>query len=63
MPHLLDPRRIDAHATYLAALHELDALMAEEPDAMASHRIDELFALIEDYELRRPDRASRLTTP
>jgi hypothetical protein len=53
MPHLLDPRRIDAHTTYLAALHELDALMAEEPDSMASHRIDELFALIEDYELRQ----------
>jgi hypothetical protein len=58
MPHLLDPRHIDAHATYLAALHELDALMAEEPDAMASHRIDELFALIEDYELRQLPPAS-----
>ena len=53
MPHLLDPKCIDTHATYLAALHELDALMAEEPDAMANRRVDELFALIEDYELRR----------
>jgi hypothetical protein len=60
MPHLLDPKRIDTLNIYLAALDELDALMAEEPDASASHRIDELFALIEDYELRRPARASRV---
>lgn len=59
MPHLLDPRRIDTHGTYLAALHELDALMAEEPDATAGHRIDELFALIEDYELRQLTEAPR----
>jgi antitoxin component HigA of HigAB toxin-antitoxin module len=52
MPHLLDPKRIDKEATYRAALAELDALMEEEPDASAGHRIDELFALIEDYELR-----------
>lgn len=52
MPHLLDPKRIDTHATYLAALHELDALMAEDPDAAANRRIDELFALVEDYEYR-----------
>ena len=58
MPHLLDPKRIDNQATYLAALDELDALMAEEPDTCAGHRIDELFALIEDYELRRPDVAA-----
>ena len=56
MPHLLDPRRIDTQATYRAALDELDALMAEEPDVSAGHRIDELFALIEEYELRRPAR-------
>ena len=54
MPHLLDPNRIDTHATYLAALHELDALMGEDPDAAANRRIDELFALIEEYELRQP---------
>ena len=59
MSHLLDPKRIDTHATYLAALHELDALMAEEPDAMASRRIDELFALIEDYEMRQSMPGSR----
>ena len=59
MPHLLDPKRIDTQATYLAALHELDALMAEDPDAGADNRIDELFALIEDYELRQPTGRAR----
>jgi antitoxin component HigA of HigAB toxin-antitoxin module len=59
MPHLLDPRRIATHATYLAALHELDALMAEDPDASANRRIDELFRLIEAYELQPPEPASR----
>ena len=54
MPHLLDPKRIDNQVTYLAALEELDALMAEDPDTCAGRRIDELFALIEDYELRQP---------
>jgi len=53
MPHALDPTNIDTQARYLAALDELDALMAEEPDSSAGHRIDELFALIEDYELRQ----------
>jgi len=53
MPHLLDPKRIDTQATYLAALHELDALMDEDADAGANHRIDELFALVEAYELRQ----------
>ena len=59
MPHLLDPKHIDSESRYLAALQELDALMAEEPDACAERRIDELFALIEEYELRKPMRASR----
>ncbi len=59
MPHLLDPKRIDTLSIYLAAIDELDALMAEEPDTVSGHRIDELFALIEDYELRQPARASR----
>jgi hypothetical protein len=53
MPHALDPTHIDTQARYLAALDELDALMTEEPDSSAGHRIDELFALIEDYELRQ----------
>ena len=56
MPHLFDPNRIDDESKYLAALDELDALMAEEPDAGAERRIDELFALIEEYELRKPGR-------
>jgi antitoxin component HigA of HigAB toxin-antitoxin module len=59
MPHLLDPKRIDTQANYLAALDELDALLAEEPDTSAGHRIDELFALIEEYEMRQPAQASR----
>jgi hypothetical protein len=54
MPHLLDPKRIDTQASYLAALRELDTLMDEDPDAGANHRIDELFALVEAYELRQP---------
>jgi len=58
MPHLLDPKRIDNQTTYLAALDELDALMAEEPDSSAGQRIDELFALIEEYELRQPGSSS-----
>ena len=57
MPHLFDPNRINDESKYLAALDELDALMAEEPDAGAERRIDELFALIEEYELRKPGRA------
>jgi antitoxin component HigA of HigAB toxin-antitoxin module len=59
MPHLLDPKRIDTEAHYLAALDELDALLVEEPDTSAGHRIDELFALIEEYEFRRPARTIR----
>jgi antitoxin component HigA of HigAB toxin-antitoxin module len=59
MSHLLDPKRIDTQATYRAALHELDALMTEEPDAAANSRIDKLFALVEEYELRVPESASR----
>jgi len=58
MPHLLDPKRIETQSSYRAALDELDALMAEEPDAVAGNRIDELFALIEEYELRRPARVT-----
>ena len=39
MPHLLDPKHIATQATYLAALHELDALLAEDPDVAAHHRV------------------------
>ena len=60
MAHLLDPKRIDNETKYIAALEELDALMVDEPDAAAERRIDELFELIEDYQLREPARAARL---
>ena len=59
MAHLLDPKRIDSETKYNAALEELDALMDGEPDAAVERRIDELFDLIEDYQLRRPARAAQ----
>jgi hypothetical protein len=52
MPHLLDPRRLGDRKAYLAALDELDALMAVDPDTPAGRRFDELVALIEEYEAR-----------
>jgi hypothetical protein len=52
MPRPLDPSRIDTETSYLAALDELEALLAEDPDSPAGHRVDELVALIEDYEAR-----------
>ena len=57
MPHLLDPARLDCEAAYLAALDELDELMATDPDTPTGHRFDELVALIEEYEVRRERRA------
>ena len=59
MAHVLDPKRIDNESKYNAALEELDALMAGEPDACAERRIDELFGLIEDYQLRKLMRAPK----
>ena len=59
MAHVLDPKRIDNESKYNAALGELDALMAGEPDACAERRIDELFGLIEDYQLRKLVRAPK----
>ncbi len=53
MPHLLDPPRLDNEAAYLAALDELDLLMATDPDTPAGRRFDELVDLIEDYEARQ----------
>ena len=52
MPHVLDPQRLDDEAAYLAALDELEELMATDPDTPAGRRFDELAALIEDYEAR-----------
>ena len=53
MAHLLDPKRIDNETKYNAALEELDALMEGESDASVERRIDELFELIEEYQLRK----------
>jgi HTH-type transcriptional regulator / antitoxin HigA len=58
MPHLLDPSRLDTEAAYHAALDELEELMATDPDTPAGRRLDELVALIEDYEARQ-DAADR----
>jgi hypothetical protein len=58
MPHLLDPQRLDDEAAYLAALDELEELMATDPDTPAGRRFDELVALIEEYEARQ-DAAGR----
>lgn len=59
MPHLLDPHRLDTEAAYFAALDELEDLMAQDPDTPAGRRVDELVALIEEYEARisEPDRS------
>ena len=54
MPHLLDPKHLSGESSYRAAIAELDTLLGEEPGVSAGHRIDELFALIEDYERRQP---------
>lgn len=54
MPHLLDPQRLDTEAAYLAALDELEELMALDPDTPAGRRVDELVALIEEYEATMP---------
>jgi antitoxin component HigA of HigAB toxin-antitoxin module len=54
MPHVLDPQRLDTEAAYLAALDELEELMATDPDTPAGRRFDELAALIEEYEARQP---------
>lgn len=59
MPHLLDPLHIETKTAYLAALDELEALMAVDPDTPAGRRFDELVALIEEYEARHgPSRVS-----
>ena len=52
MPHLLDPQRLDSETAYLAALDELEELMATDPDTPAGRRFDELVDLIEEYETR-----------
>ena len=58
MPHVLDPQHLDSEAAYLAALDELEQLMATDPDTPAGRRFDELVDLIDDYEARAAGRAS-----
>ena len=54
MAHLLDPGALQSEAAYLAALDELDSLLAADPDTPAGHRFDELVNLIEAREARPP---------
>jgi hypothetical protein len=49
MAHLLDPGALQSEAAYLAALDELDSLLAADPDTPAGHRFDELVNLIEAW--------------
>lgn len=50
MAHVLDPKALHSEAAYLAALEELDNLLAADPDTPAGHRFDELVDLIEAWE-------------
>ena len=52
MAHLLDPPSLRTQAEYLAALDELDALLAADPGTPAGARFDELTTLIEAWESR-----------
>ena len=61
MAHVLDPGRLDTQSAYLAALDELEDLMATDPDTPAGRRFDELVALIEEYEGRHC--ADNVSTP
>lgn len=51
MSHIVDPRRITTDDQYRAARAELDELHGADFDLPAgSRRVDELIALIENYE-------------
>jgi hypothetical protein len=52
MSHLLDPQALHTDAEYRAALAELEQLLLCDPGTPAGHRLDELVALIEAYEVR-----------
>ena len=52
MSHLLDPHALHTDAEYRAALAELEQLLLCDPGTPAGHRLDELVALIEAYEVR-----------
>ncbi|HSC99322.1 MAG TPA: hypothetical protein VLI21_10495 [Casimicrobiaceae bacterium] len=50
MSHVLDPRRICTDDQYRAARAELEELHGADFDLPAGSRVDELIALIENYE-------------
>ena len=50
MSHVLDPRRICTDDQYRAARAELEELHGADFDLHAGSRVDELIALIENYE-------------
>ncbi len=53
MTHFLDPARLPDANAYAAALDELDALLFCDPGSPGGRRLDEIVALIEEYEARR----------
>ena len=53
MSHFLDPRRLQDPMQYHAALNELNDLLQSDLDTPAGRRLDELAALIEEYD-RQP---------
>lgn len=53
MSHVLDPPSLADEPAYLAALDELEDLMAADPDTPGGRRFEELVVLIEEYEARR----------
>jgi hypothetical protein len=63
MAHVLDPKTLQTEAAYLAALDELDSLLATDPDTPAGHRFDELVALIEAWEARQHPRPAAARWP
>jgi hypothetical protein len=50
MAHLLGPNRICTDSEYRAARMELDELLGSDFDTPGGHRVDELIALIENFE-------------
>jgi hypothetical protein len=50
MAHVLDPHPICSNQQYRAARAELEELFGADFDLPAGNRVDELIALIENYE-------------
>lgn len=50
MAHILDPVRLCTDREYRAARMELENLLGSDFDMPGGHRVDELIALIEDFE-------------